>query len=117
MYFIMWQEEKKPYFFIVQGFDLYLALKASTSSTLYLEEGLCVLLLLSACICIFLVCFAVSLKYQALPGEEHENMFSVQKDSKSLHAGEKISCQINWNCEHLPFRAWLHMVHPSVWYL
>lgn len=41
--------KKKIYFFIVQGFDLYLALKASTSSTLYLEEGLCVLLL-SVCI-------------------------------------------------------------------
>lgn len=62
------------------------------SSTLYLEGGLCVLLLLSVCICIFLVCFAVSLRYRALPGEEHENMFSVQKDSKSLRAGEKISC-------------------------
>lgn len=84
------------------------------SSTLYLEEDLYVLLLLCVSICIFLVCFAVFLRYQALPEEEYENMFSVQKDSKSFCAGEKMSCQVNHNCEHLPFRAWWHMVHPSV---
>lgn len=84
------------------------------SSTLYLEEDLFVLLLLCVCMCTFLICFAVSLRYQAFPEEEYENVFSVQKDSKSFCAGEKMSCQINCNCEHLPFRAGLHMVHPSV---
>lgn len=36
--------------------------------------------------------FCCVFKEPSFAGEEHENMFSVQDDSKSLHAGEKISC-------------------------
>lgn len=79
------------------------------SNTLYL---VCVCFVVA--LCTFLFCFAVSLRYQALPEEEYENMFSVQKNSKFFRAGKKMSCQINCKCEYLPFRAWLHMVHPSV---
>lgn len=82
--------------FIVQGFDLYLALKASTSSTLYLEEGLCGLLLLSVCMCTVLVCFAVSLRYQALPVKEHENnVLSTKRRQIPPCWGENQLCQIN----------------------
>lgn len=36
--------------------------------------------------------FCCVFKVPSFAGEEHENMFSVQDDSKSLHAGEKIGC-------------------------
>lgn len=77
------------FFFIVPGSDLHLGFKASTSNALCLEGHLGVLLLLSVCICVFLVCSAGSLRYKAFPGEECANTFKVQKDSKSFCAGRK----------------------------
>lgn len=81
------RKKKKPVFDSVEF--LYLALKASTPSALYLGDGLW----LYCGICVFLVGLVMSSKYRALPrARGWEYALSTKKRHQFMHPGEKISC-------------------------